>query len=126
MQGCTAHPVGADNIIKVVTGLAFPCGGDQTIHGLPLEPGYARVSVNLIHKNCTSLPVSIPPEDDVRTLGEAVHCFIQWPKKFIIVVVPPLPPQPRRSPSLVHDDSDFSFHRALLKVKSPSAPHEQQ
>ncbi|XP_062206252.1 protein neprosin-like [Phragmites australis] len=42
--------VGADNIIEVGTGLAFPCGGDQTIHGLLLELGYARVSMDLCHR----------------------------------------------------------------------------
>ena len=56
------------------------------------------------------------------TLGEAVHSFIQWPKKFITLVAPSPPPRPL---SPVRDGSDFSF-RASQKGKSSSAPHEQQ
>ena len=115
--------VGSDNIIEVGMGLAFPCGEEQTIHGLLLEPGYARVSVDMVYRNCTSLPLPIPPTDDIRTLGEAVHSFKKWPKKFITLAAPLLPLRPL---SPVHDDSDFSFCRAPPKVKSPSAPHEQQ
>ena len=40
--------VGLNNIIEVGTGLVFPYGGEQMTHRLLLEPGYARVSVDMV------------------------------------------------------------------------------
>jgi len=118
-----ATVVGSDNIIEVGRGLAFQCSANQNIHGRLLEPGYAKVTVDMIHPNCMDLPVPIPPMDDVNTLGQALHYIIQWPKKFIKLVAPP---QPSRPLDPVKQGRDFSFKGAPPKVQQGSSSKSSQ
>lgn len=44
----------------------------------------------MVHDNFMAVPLKIRPNEDIRTLGDVVHTFIQWPKKDITLdpVVP--------------------------------------
>ena len=72
------------------------------LHSAQLAQGYAKVQVDMVHDTCMAVPLEKPPNEDIITLGDAVHTFVQWPKRDIA-----LDPAVPRSP---HDHA------------SPSAP----
>jgi hypothetical protein len=60
-----------------------------------IPPGYASVFVEEIcHPQFEDLELDIPGGDGERTLKDAVHGIILWPKRYIVI-----PPTDPRSPS---------------------------
>ena len=73
--------------------MAYPCQEGTAQHGAQVAQGYAKVSVDMVHENLRAVPLEICPNEEIRTLGDALYTFIQWPKKDI-ALDPAVPPQP--------------------------------
>ena len=70
----------------VAKGQVYPCR-DGILHGLPLEPGFVKVQVDIVEEGCSSYPVA-RQTDEVKTLNDALGGqFIQWPRKYIRVYI---------------------------------------
>ena len=63
--------------------MVYPFQEGAVQHGAQLAQGYAMVAVDMVHDNFMAIPLEIRPNEDIRTLGDACHTFIQWPKKDI-------------------------------------------
>lgn len=74
-----------DNIKnKVAFGLIFDEEDmNNSIHGMPLQPGCARVSVDGPIRGDALVPIPIPGE--IETVEQAVGSHISWPRDLIIV-----------------------------------------
>lgn len=57
-----------------------------TVHGLPLKPEHARVSVDGIIKGDALVPV--PVAGEIETVQQAVGSLIAWPRDLIIYSIP--------------------------------------
>lgn len=57
-------------------------GMDTTIHGVPLEPGCACVSVDGLIKGNALVP--IPVKGEIETVEQAVGSYVSWPRDLII------------------------------------------
>ena len=55
---------------------------NTTIHGVPLEEGSVRVSVDGVIKDDALLP--FPIKDEMETIGQALGSHVAWPKEFVI------------------------------------------
>jgi hypothetical protein len=55
---------------------------NTTIHGVPLEEGSVRVSVDGDIQSEALLP--FPVKDEMETVGQAVGSHVAWPKEFVI------------------------------------------
>ncbi|KAL8113768.1 hypothetical protein AgCh_020895 [Apium graveolens] len=72
---------------KVAFGMVFSEDGmSMLVHGVPLEPGYARVQVDGTIKEDASVPVPIAGE--IETVRQVVGSFVAWPKNLIIFSPP--------------------------------------
>ena len=69
--------------VETGRGMVYPFQEGAVQHGAQLAQGYARVAVDMVHDSFMALPLEICPNKDIRTLGDARHTFIQWPKKDI-------------------------------------------
>ncbi|KAF8666430.1 hypothetical protein HU200_053540 [Digitaria exilis] len=54
------------------------------IHGIPIPPGYARVNVDRVLPGWEDLDLEIKGGDGEKVLGQALHSWICWQKKYII------------------------------------------
>ena len=99
MTSCELHIPKDNATVMVATAVVNPIDPTTTpkIHGQPIPLGYATVSVDRVcSREFNDLPLDIPGGDGEKTLGEAVHGFILWRKRYIIIPgasPPPLPPQ---------------------------------
>ncbi|KAL4580605.1 hypothetical protein LXL04_016805 [Taraxacum kok-saghyz] len=66
-------------------GTVFPFA-DGLIHSVPLEAGHLKVSVDLIYGNHQSFILPVSPVEEVHSLGDALHSFIQWPRDSIRLI----------------------------------------
>jgi hypothetical protein len=90
----------------VEDGSAFAQFPGQTSHDMLILPGYASVSVERIcQPDFEELEIDIPGGDGEKTLKDALHGIILWPKCYIIII-----PENDRSP------------RDYLKPGQPSSP----
>ena len=83
-------------------GSAFAHMPGRTSHGMQIPPGYASVSVEQIClPKFEDLELEIPGGDGEKTLKDALHGIILWPKRYIIIPEnePSIPPRdPPRPP----------------------------
>ncbi|KAF0925846.1 hypothetical protein E2562_018485 [Oryza meyeriana var. granulata] len=75
--------VGSSFIVDAGEGTAYPCSEDAWVQGVQLAVGYGKVQVDMVYPNFTAFPLPLLPNDEIMTLGQALHKFIQWPKKDI-------------------------------------------
>src|SRR5438105_14773102 len=81
------------------------------LHGVPLAPEFARVQVDNVIETFANCPLpNVREGDEIQIIGDAAGCFIQWPKKDIILLslpsatdcsptdVPTFPPVLHHSP----------------------------
>jgi hypothetical protein len=72
--------------MQVAYGSAFAHFPRKTSHDMLIPPGYASVSVEEIcQSRFEDLELDIPGGDEERTLKDAVHGIILWPKCYIII-----------------------------------------
>ena len=107
---CELH-IGARNItIKVASGVTYPRGSHEQLHGRLIPEGYAIVEVDEAIYQYRHVEVDYPIEEGANTIGENEHIFITWEKAYIVfspeialenLYSPRHPdqPLPRRSPS---------------------------
>jgi hypothetical protein len=56
---------------------------------MPIPPGYASVSIEKIcQHDFEELKLDIPRGDGEKTLKDALHGIILWPKRYIVIVAP--------------------------------------
>lgn len=80
---CKLHVPAMNISIEAAVGMAYPCEEGMVLHNRPLAPGYAKVQVDMVHPNFVGIELDMPQDDEVMTLGQAIHCFIQWRKRDI-------------------------------------------
>ena len=66
----------------MATGRVFPSGPDTTVHTVPLNPGFAKVSVDGVNDKFINLALPMATMD-ASTLGEAKGGLVQWPEAWI-------------------------------------------
>jgi hypothetical protein len=72
--------------MQVAYGSTFAHFPGQTSHDMLIPLGYASVSVKEIcQPQFEDLEPDIPGGDGGRTLKDAVHGIILWPKRYIII-----------------------------------------
>ena len=69
--------------IEAGQGMAHPCPPGTLVHGAQLGTGFVKVQVDMVHDIFRAVPLEKPPNDEIMTLGDAFHTFIQWPKRDI-------------------------------------------
>ena len=113
----------------------------RTSHGMEIPPGYASVGLEEIcHPQFEDLKLEIPGGDDEKTLKDAVHGIILWPKRYIIIPdmlagsnpprdTPQPPPsspgpssRPSRSPRSPCQDEPFNLGGASSSDDSDDIP----
>jgi hypothetical protein len=83
---CELHKPFGNITMQVAYGSAFAHFPGQTSHDMLIPPGYASVSVEEIcEPQFEDLELDIPRGDGERTLKDAVHSIILWPKRYIII-----------------------------------------
>jgi hypothetical protein len=93
---CELHKPFGNITMHVAYGSAFAHFPRQTSHNMLIPPGYASVSLEEIcQPQFEDLELDIPGGDGERTLKDAVHNIILWPKHYIITP----PPQKWINPS---------------------------
>jgi len=95
------HYKGLINMVAFGSALLAQAG--ELYHGQPIPAGYARVGVEELCKGYEMLELDIPRGDNENTLAQAVHGYILWEKRNIIIKAAdqssrPSSPQPPRSP----------------------------
>lgn len=60
---------------------------NETIHGKPIQPGCARVSVDGPIKGGALIP--IPVAGEIETVDQAVGSHVSWPRDLIIITNAP-------------------------------------
>lgn len=73
---------------KVAFGMVF-CEGDNmsnSVHGVPLQAGYVRVSLDGMIKPDAVVPVPIVGE--IETVRQAVGSLLAWPEDMVIRTSP--------------------------------------
>jgi len=55
--------------------------GGETIHGIPLLPQYAYVTIDEVRDPLVQVSV---PTSEIQFVGEALRSFIAWPKALIM------------------------------------------
>ena len=84
--------------------------------------------MDIVHDNFMAIPLEIRPNEDIRTLGDAMHTFIQWRKKEI--ALDPAVPQPRHDhfsptgPSMTPPQP--SLQKTTSSVPVEKTPKEQE
>jgi hypothetical protein len=68
-------------------GSAFAQFPGQTSHDMPIPPSYASVSVGRIcQPDFEELEIDILGGDGEKTLKDALHGIILWPKRYIVII----------------------------------------
>ena len=109
---CELH-VRVKNIsVHVAYGSALPVIPSSTIHGMPIPPSYASVTVEQIveptHIN-ENLKLDFVGGDGEKTLGDALHGIVLWRKadnKLIANNKAPMDPPPSTPSPLDHGNAD--------------------
>ena len=107
---CELH-IGARNItINVASGVAYPRGSNEQLHGCLIPEGYTVVKVDEAVDQYYHVEEDYPTEEGANTIGENEHIFIAREKAYIVFPQGTTPenlfssrhagpPSPRRSPS---------------------------
>nr|TKW02918.1 hypothetical protein SEVIR_7G030900v2 [Setaria viridis] len=78
-----------NKLIVVAYGVAEQPTQGQTIHGVEIpDRGYAKVGVDRVVDGWDDLELEIPGGDGKKNLGEAIHGWIIWPKRYIRITQP--------------------------------------
>lgn len=64
----------------VALGIAYN-NADESLHNLPIPVNHLRVQIDTVIENAALLPV--PIDDEVKTIEDAVGCFVAWPTVLI-------------------------------------------
>ena len=88
----------------VAYGSAMPSTPGEVYHGQEILTGFAKVGVEEVCNDWKNLELDIPGGDGETTLGDAIHGYILWDKRYIILKPtdqgsrPASPKSDRRSP----------------------------
>ena len=66
-------------------GMVYPLLPGTLVHGVQVDTGFIKVQVDMINDIFKSVPLEKPPNEEIKTLGDAVHTFVQWPKRDIVL-----------------------------------------
>ena len=72
-------------MFTVVYGTAMPTQQGDVYHGQQILPGYTRVGMEQVCQGWETLELDIPGGDGETTLGDAIHGYIPWDKRYIIL-----------------------------------------
>jgi hypothetical protein len=66
----------------------FPCLAGTLVRDAQLAHGFAKVRIDMVSSPFMAVPLEKLPNNEIVTLGDAVHTFVQWPKRDIALEVP--------------------------------------
>ncbi|KAL4592062.1 hypothetical protein LXL04_005042 [Taraxacum kok-saghyz] len=105
-------------------GTVFPFA-DGLIHSVPLEAGHLKVSVDLIYRNHQSFILPVSPVEEVHSLGDTLHSFIQWPRDSIRLIMKDKGPLTKPLP-VSTEDAHILCDQLLEDVSVGSPQHVRQ
>jgi len=111
----------------VAYSFAMPSIPGEVYHGPEIPTGYAKVGVEGVCNDWKNLELDIPGGDRETTLADAIHGYILWDKRYIIVKPtdqgsrPALPQPDRRSPPPPPSAGPAPEHSAA-ELPSPRQP----
>lgn len=73
--------MGSVNNIVALGTMFWKSGPNELLHTVPLGEDHMRVSIDVVKVKDALLP--IPISEEVATVGDAVGCFVAWPKDLI-------------------------------------------
>ena len=123
---CELHVRVKNIFVHVAHGSALPMNPISTIHGMPIPPGYASVTIEHIvepaHIN-ENLELDFVGGDGEKTLGDALHGIVLWRKADIKLTAnnkAPVDPPPS-APSLL----DYGNVDRDPTPSAPSPPEQR-
>ncbi|KAL4585211.1 hypothetical protein LXL04_009827 [Taraxacum kok-saghyz] len=105
-------------------GTVFPFA-DGLIHSVPLEADHLKVSIDLIYGNHQSFILPVSPVEEVHSLGDALHSFIQWPRDSIKLIKKDKGPLTKPLP-VSTEDAPILRDQLLVDVSVGSPQHVPQ
>lgn len=108
--------------VKVAYGAAFPVNEAETVHSIPIPPGYAKVSVEDVCDGFQQANLEVPVGDEITQLGEAVHSFVMWRKRYIVFQNLPRSDPPQGSQRGTSPPPSHSPHVSRGSPSPPPAP----
>src|SRR6185437_16235939 len=82
---CDLQTVIKNLMFTVAYGTAMPTQPGDVYHGQQILAGYTRVGVEQVCQGWDTLELDIPGGDGERTLAEAIHGYILWDKRYIVL-----------------------------------------
>ena len=81
-------------MFTVAYGTAMATQPGDVYHGHQIPPGYTRVGVEQVCQGWETLELDIPGGDGERTLAKAIHGYILWDKRYIVLKSDDRTPRP--------------------------------
>jgi len=107
---CELHVRAKNIFIHVAYGLALSVNHASTIHGMPIPPGYASITIEQIigpNGDNENLEIDFIRGDGEKTLRDAHHGIVLWCEANIkLIGNTTAPMDPRSSPDYDNDDRD--------------------
>src|SRR6266540_1438531 len=97
------------------------------LHGVPLAAEFARVQVDNFIETFANCPLpNVREGDEMQTIGDAAGCFVQWPKKDIILLSLPYaadcsPSDAPTFPPVLHHSPDPEVEEEVLGKQMPES-----
>jgi hypothetical protein len=118
---CELHKPFGNITMQVAYESAFAHFPGQTSHNMLIPPSYASVSVEEIcQPQFEDLELDILGGDKERTIKDAVHSIILWPKRYSIIPRTERSIPPTNPPQLRPSSSPRSSSRPSISPHSPS------
>ena len=108
-------------MFTIAYGTAMPTQPGDVYHGQQIPPGYTRVGVEQVCQGWETLELDIPGGDGLeeRTLAEAIHGYILWDKRYIVLKSDDQTPRPA-SPASPQNSPRAALSRQDSPAHSPS------
>ena len=81
-------------MFTIAYGTAMPTQLGDVYHGQQIPAGYTRVGVEQVCQGWETLELDIPRGGGERTLAEAIHGYILWDKRYIVLKSDDQTPRP--------------------------------
>ena len=107
--------------------MASPTNTTKTYHGGQIAEGFAVVSLDQIVDGYEELELDIPGGEGEKVLQEALHGFILWQKRYIVIPNAPRPSTAGGAPPPPNDldGGDSSPHKSPSPTPRKPSPNKR-
>ncbi|XP_066320737.1 uncharacterized protein [Miscanthus floridulus] len=94
------EPPGKKGLVKSGKESAYKASGHRQchpgrrFHGVEMQDAYCRVEVLTVESGYEDDFIDIPTSEGIEKLGQAIKNFIQWPRRYVRLIDPPMTPSP--------------------------------